>query len=64
VGILLSGLMLFGAIRMMTLKSYGLAVVSNIFAMIPYSPCCLLGVPFGIWGLVVLMKPEVKAAFR
>ena len=25
--------------------------------------CCLLGVPFGIWALVVLNKPEVKAQF-
>jgi hypothetical protein len=32
--------------------------------MIPcISPCCLLGLPIGIWALVVLLKPEVKAAF-
>ncbi len=34
-------------------------------AMIPcVSPCCLLGLPLGIWALIVLVKPEVKAAFQ
>jgi predicted Zn finger-like uncharacterized protein len=35
-----------------------------ILAMIPCVNCCILGLPFGIWGLVVLNKPEVKDAFR
>lgn len=36
-----------------------------ILAMIPcVSPCCLLGLPLGIWALIVLLKPEVKAAFQ
>ena len=36
-----------------------------IVAMIPrISPCCLLGLPFGIWALVVLSNGTVKAAFR
>ena len=38
---------------------------ATIIAMVPcISPCCLVGLPIGIWALVVLMKPEVKAAFR
>jgi DNA-directed RNA polymerase subunit RPC12/RpoP len=28
------------------------------------SPCCLLGLPFGIWALVVLSDIHVRAAFR
>jgi hypothetical protein len=37
----------------------------TILVMIPcLSPCCILGIPIGIWGLIVLMDPNVKAAFR
>jgi hypothetical protein len=28
------------------------------------SPCCFIGLPIGIWALIVLAKPEVKAAFH
>jgi hypothetical protein len=28
------------------------------------SPCCLVGLPIGIWALVVLNKPEVKSSFH
>jgi hypothetical protein len=55
---------LFGALKMMRLQSYGWAMAAAILAVIPcLSPCCCLGIPFGIWALVVLSKPEVKAAF-
>lgn len=65
IGILISGLILFGALKMRKLESYGLAMASSIVAMIPcISPCCILGLPIGIWALVVLTKPEVKGAFH
>ncbi len=56
---------LAGGIQMLRAKSRGLAMLSSVLAMIPCvtSVCCLLGVPIGIWALVVLGKPEVKAAF-
>jgi phage FluMu protein Com len=58
-------LILVGAMKMKKLESYGLAMAGAIVAMIPYiSPCCLLGLPFGIWALVVLADGSVKAAFR
>jgi hypothetical protein len=63
--ILLSGVILFGGIKMKKLESYGLAMAASILAMIPcFSPCCLLGLPIGIWAVVVLAKPEVKSAFH
>jgi hypothetical protein len=42
------------------------AVIASVAAMLPctVSCCCILGLPVGIWSLVVLMKPEVKQAFR
>ena len=53
-----------GFLKMMKLQSYGFAMTATILAMIPcITPCCYLGLPFGIWGIVILCKPEVKEAF-
>jgi hypothetical protein len=62
----LSGILIFGGIKMKNLQSYGLAMAAAVIAMLPCTIgwCCLFGLPIGIWALVVLMKPEVKAAFR
>jgi hypothetical protein len=55
----------FGALQMRNLRGYGWAMAAAIINCIPlYGSCCCLGLPFGIWALVVLVKPEVKAAFR
>jgi hypothetical protein len=65
VGIAVSVFILLGALRMQRLTSHGLAMAAAIVAMIPcFSPCCLLGLPFGIWALIVLSKPEVKSQFN
>jgi hypothetical protein len=58
-----NGFVLFGAIKMLRLQSRGLAIAASIVAMLPCQCCCLLGLPFGIWALVVLNKPEVKSQF-
>jgi hypothetical protein len=63
-GIGLSILVIYAGTRMKNLENYGLAMTGAIVAMIPCFPCCLLGLPFGIWAIVVLVNPEVKAAFR
>jgi hypothetical protein len=64
IGILIGGLIFYAALQMRKLQSYGLAMAGSIIAMIPcISPCCIIGLPIGIWALVVLTKPEVKAAF-
>ena len=65
IGILVSLLIFIGALKMKNLQNYALAMAASIISMIPcISPCCLLGLPFGIWALVVLSKPEVKSAFH
>jgi hypothetical protein len=57
--------MMIGGIMMLQLKGYGLAVLGSVLALLPcLTPCCVLGMPFGIWALVVLNNAEVKAAFR
>ena len=57
-------LMTFGAYQMLTLKSYRLAMVAAIVGMIPCSCCCIVGLPVGVWAIVVLMKPAVKLGFE
>jgi hypothetical protein len=60
----LGGLILYGGIAMKKLENYGLAMAASIVAMLPCSACCLIGLPIGIWAVVVLSKPEVKGAFH
>jgi hypothetical protein len=60
-----SGLVIFGAIKMRQLQSWGLAMAASIVALLPcLGPCCCVGLPVGIWCLVILNKPEVKSAFQ
>jgi hypothetical protein len=57
-------LILIGALRMMSLRNYGLCMVAAVLAVIPCTaPCCCLGIAAGIWALVILTRPEVKQAF-
>ena len=61
----MSILVFIGALKMKRLESYSFSMASAILALIPCtSPCCLLGIPFGIWALVVLSDGNVKMAFR
>lgn len=60
----LDGFVLFGAIKMLRFQNYGLAVAAAVVAMLPCQCCCLFGLPFGIWALVVMNRPEVKSLFR
>jgi hypothetical protein len=65
VWLLMGGVVIFGAIKMKALQSYGLALTGAILAALPCtSPCCFLGLPLGIWAIIVLMNQEVKNAFR
>lgn len=62
--LVLGGLVIWGGIKMKQLENYGLCMTAAIISVLPCSfPCCLIGMPFGIWALVILSKPEVKAQF-
>jgi hypothetical protein len=65
VGILIDAVIILGANKMRNLDSYGFAVAASILSVIPClsSPCFVLGMPFGIWALVVLMNEDVRNAF-
>jgi len=56
---------LYGAVKMKKLENHGLARSVAILALLPcLSPCCIVGVPVGIWGLIVLNQPAVKEQFH
>ncbi len=59
----LSSVMILAALKMKRLQAYWLAVVASILAII-ISPGNLIGLPIGIWALVVLSQREVREAFR
>jgi hypothetical protein len=53
-----------GAISMIRLTSYRSAYTAAIASLVPVcSPCFVLGIPFGIWAIVVLNRPEVRQRF-
>jgi hypothetical protein len=55
---------LLGGVKMMGLRGRGLAYTGAVLSMIPcVSGCCLAGIPLGIWVIMTLNKPEVKAGF-
>ncbi len=64
-GIGISALIIFAAQKMRALQSYAMVVTGAVLAIVPcISPCCCIGIPVGIWVLVVVFKPEVKSMFQ
>lgn len=62
--VVMAPVIIYGAIRMMHGKQPGLAKIAAILVILPVTSCCfLIGIPMGIWSLIVLAKPEVKAVF-
>jgi hypothetical protein len=65
IGIIMAVVVFMGAMKMKKLQSFTFVMTATILAMVPcVSPCCWVGLPIGIWALVVLNKPEVKGAFN
>ncbi len=49
---------------MRRLSRYGLSVAGAVVSLLPLATgCCVTGIPFGIWALIVLSRPDIKAAF-
>lgn len=65
VEIAVAAFIIFAALKMRELRQWELSLAASIVAMIPcVSPCCILGLPIGIWALVVLLRPEIREAFQ
>ncbi len=64
-GVAVGTLGIVGSISMLQLRRRGLAMAGAILMAVPcFSPCCPLGLPFGVWALVVLSDGAVQAAFQ
>ena len=64
IGAAIGVVVFLGASKMERLQNYQFAMTASVLAMLPcLSPCCILGLPFGIWALVILNKPEIKSQF-
>jgi len=64
--VLANGFAAFGALMMRNLKMYPVALMAGVVSAIPClftSCCCVFSMPAGIWAIIVLMKPEVRAQF-
>lgn len=61
-----SGVIIAGGVKMRSAEMYGLSVAAAALCVIPCFTgcCCCLGIPVGVWALVVLLDQNVKAAFR
>ena len=54
----------YGAIQMLRFRSPAIARAAAIISVFPFcSPLFVVGIPVGIWALIVLSKPEIRAAF-
>lgn len=62
--LVISGVIMLGVNKMRRLESYGLAVTASVLAMLPCHPGFIIGLPIGLWTLMVLLRPEVRAAFE
>jgi hypothetical protein len=63
--IVCSMIVVIGGINMLRLSGPLIPTFSSILAMLPCALggcCCLLGMPVGIWAIIVLNRPEVRAA--
>ncbi|MHC4335135.1 MAG: serine/threonine-protein kinase, partial [Planctomycetota bacterium] len=49
--------------NLMQLRSLRWAAIGSALAVLPLGPGALIGLPMGIWALILLTKQEVKAAF-
>ena len=56
---------ILGAVQMLRFKTRPLAIAASILAMVNAGTCCcIIGLPVGIWSLVILMAKDVNAAFQ
>jgi predicted Ser/Thr protein kinase len=64
IGTPIGAVVLAASIQMRRLRSYEFAVIGSILAMLPTNPLCFLSAPVGLWAFIVLMRPNLRQAFR
>jgi hypothetical protein len=54
---------ILGSIHLRRFTGFEFVVIAIILAMAPWSAHCLIGIPAGVWAILVLRRPEVRATF-
>ena len=49
--------------QMRKYRAYWLVMSVSVLVMLPWYPFFVCGLPVGIWAVMTLRRPEVKAAF-
>ncbi len=60
----ISIVILLGGWRVRQRRSYSLGIVSAVLVMLPVNLTCCVGIPVGVWALVVLLNDDVRKSFR
>ncbi len=56
---------LLGAVCLHIRRYYGMAMIGAIVSLVPIAtPVCCLGIPFGVWAMIVLCNPDVRDDFH
>lgn len=53
-----------GAMKMRRFESHGWGLTAAVLAAAPVHPWFVVGLPLGVWALVVLLRAETQEAFR
>ena len=57
--------LIYGALAILQRKGFTLAFLSCCLAIVPcFGPVWVLGIPIGIWGIIVLRRPGVRESFE
>lgn len=60
-----SGFLLYAGIQLRQAKQHGVCMIACVLSIIPgFSPCCILGLVFGIMGITKLNDHRVKQGFE
>ena len=53
----------FGALKLLKQEAWGLSLAAAILMVIPcLGPCCPIGIPVGIWAIVILVRNDVRVS--
>jgi tRNA A-37 threonylcarbamoyl transferase component Bud32 len=58
-----AAVLVLGGRRMLQSRSYQFAVLTSMWAMLPWSPFWAFGLAFGVWALITLRNRQVQLAF-
>ena len=61
-GYIANGIVLAAGLRMRALKNYPLCVTGAVVAIV-LNGCSCVGFPVGVWAILALLRPDVRAGF-